>query len=164
MRERRRITAGSVHVHAFLLRFVVDYIKGLYYNFIWCRGKRARQTFAVGRSASGIANGMGKMSVVGKTNAMGKRMENSVGVLGSESFWRNEATLQERNRRGSSVSCLTRRVQSTRRPLYFFCYLQERIVLAMECSPRQCRVAMELPATNCGGYTLRPADQRNETA
>jgi hypothetical protein len=49
-------------------------------------------------------------------------------------------------------------------PCIFPCYLQERIVLAMECSPRQCRLAMELPAMNCGGYTLHPTDQPNETA
>src|ERR1700741_234040 len=122
--------------------------------------KKARQAFAVGRGASGIANGMGKMSVVKKTNAMGKRVANSVGVLGSASFWRNEATLQERNRCRSSVSCLSQGVQSSpcAGPCIFSCYLQERIGLAMECSPRQARVARELPATKCGGYTLRPAD------
>src|SRR5947208_57648 len=50
------------------------------------------------------------------------------------------------------------------RACFFSCYLQGRVVLAMECSLRQCRVAMELRATNCRGYTLRPTDQRNETA
>src|SRR5438105_786292 len=88
---------------------------------------------------------MGKTSVVRKTNAMGKRMANSVGVVGSASFWRNEATVQKRNKCRSPVSCLTRRVQSKGAlhagPCIFSCYLQERIVLAMECSPRQCRVA-----------------------
>jgi hypothetical protein len=79
-------------------------------------------------------------------------------------FWRNEATLQKRNRHRSPVSCLSQGVQSSACACIFPCYLQERIVLAMECSPRQCRVAMELRAPNCRGYTLRPTDQRNETA
>jgi hypothetical protein len=162
MRERRR--TGNVRVHALHPRFVVDYIKGLSYNFTWCCGKksapgvRCRTRRVRHHERHGKDERREKDECNGKANGEQRRRPAAGIVLAK----RSHVAEAQQVRISSFVSHTKGAVHSSAGPCIFPCYLLGRLYCTREpCGPRRSNAESQLRrsrrAGDRGSAPRRPA-------